>query len=70
MLLLLLLPGEVTVNRAIDYETDEQLRFTVSVSDDGQPSLTSTATVIIEILNINDETPAFQNTDDVSGCVT
>ena len=58
--------GVVTVSRPIDYETDETLTIVVAAGDDGQPPLSATATVVIDVQNENDESPVFQNVSQVS----
>ncbi|XP_030634831.1 protocadherin-8-like [Chanos chanos] len=42
--------GEIYLNRALNYDIDESLRITVTVSDNGRPSLTSTATIRFTII--------------------
>ncbi|XP_062866527.1 protocadherin-8 isoform X2 [Trichomycterus rosablanca] len=37
--------GEIYVNREVAYEVDDTFKVTVTVSDNGRPSLTSTATI-------------------------
>ena len=58
--------GVVTVKRPIDYETDESLVLVVAAGDDGEPPLSATATVSVQVLNVNDESPMFQNISQVS----
>ncbi|KAL4226468.1 Protocadherin Fat 4 [Mactra antiquata] len=53
--------GAVRVVLAPDYETDKNFAIVIEVNDGGTPSLTTTATVNVEITDINDNTPAFQN---------
>ncbi|XP_031414748.1 protocadherin-8 isoform X2 [Clupea harengus] len=42
--------GEIYLNRELNYDVDESLRVTVTVSDNGRPSLTSTATIHFTII--------------------
>ncbi|XP_076839442.1 protocadherin-8-like [Brachyhypopomus gauderio] len=42
--------GEIFLNRELNYEVDESLKVTVTVSDNGRPSLTSTATIRFTII--------------------
>ncbi|KAL6481521.1 hypothetical protein MHYP_G00096010 [Metynnis hypsauchen] len=42
--------GEIYLNRELNYEVDESLKVTVTVSDNGRPSLTSTATIRFTII--------------------
>ena len=54
------------MKRPIDYETDESLVLVVAAGDDGEPPLSATATVSVQVLNVNDESPMFQNISQVS----
>lgn len=47
------------VKNRIDYESIQTLNFEVIVTDKGVPQLTSTATVNVEVININDKDPLF-----------
>ena len=49
----------VTVVKPLDYETDKTLQVIAVAVDNGQPQLTSTATININIINVNDENPTF-----------
>ncbi|CAL4115826.1 unnamed protein product, partial [Meganyctiphanes norvegica] len=51
--------GVVTVLDRLDYETQHQLSFTVMAWDTGIPTLSATATVLVELINVNDEEPVF-----------
>ena len=51
--------GVVTVKKPLDYETSKTAKFMVTASDNGHPQLTSTATINVAVVNINDETPIF-----------
>ncbi|XP_027213278.2 cadherin-87A [Penaeus vannamei] len=51
--------GVITVKARLDYETQPQLSFTVVAHDTGVPTLSATATVIVQLENINDEEPVF-----------
>ncbi len=51
--------GVLSVRREIDYETIQRLEIVVIAADGGTPQLTSTATVRIEVVNINDNKPTF-----------
>uniref|UniRef100_A0A4W4GU15 Protocadherin-8 n=2 Tax=Electrophorus electricus TaxID=8005 RepID=A0A4W4GU15_ELEEL len=42
--------GEIYLTRELNYEVDESLKVTVTVSDNGRPSLTSTATIRFTII--------------------
>ncbi|KAK8743275.1 hypothetical protein OTU49_001344 [Cherax quadricarinatus] len=53
--------GVVTVKDRLDYETQPELRFIVVAHDTGVPTLTASATVIVQLENINDEEPVFSS---------
>lgn len=51
--------GAVRVTTALDYETTQHFTILVEVSDGGSPTLTVTATVNLEVTDVNDNTPTF-----------
>ena len=51
--------GIFTLTSELDYETEEHYRFVVSGSDSGQPRLSSTVTVYINVKDVNDNIPSF-----------
>ena len=51
--------GLITVNKKFDHEEEPSIRFYVLARDKGEPALTSTATVVINITDINDNPPLF-----------
>lgn len=53
--------GDLFLSVALDYETIDVYRFTITAQDGGSPSLKSTVNVIVNIINIDDECPRFQN---------
>ncbi|XP_067636828.1 cadherin-87A [Eurosta solidaginis] len=55
--------GVITSNARIDYETIKEVKFIASVSDTGVPSLTSTAEVTVDIINLNDNEPQFSQSE-------
>lgn len=52
--------GLITTAAGLDHEREMELRFLVVASDGGSPSLSSTATVIIHVVDVNDNKPIFQ----------
>ncbi|XP_053381635.1 protocadherin Fat 4-like [Mercenaria mercenaria] len=58
------LTGEVSVqiNRELDRETTPSYNVTIIAIDQGAPPLTGTATLSIDIIDINDEFPVFSRT--------
>ncbi|BFZ14947.1 hypothetical protein BsWGS_17986 [Bradybaena similaris] len=51
--------GIITANHRLDRERLAQYTFQVVAADHGQPALTATATVTINILDLNDNDPMF-----------
>jgi hypothetical protein len=51
--------GIVTVNGPIDYEVTRLFQFQVEAVDAGRPSLSSMATVTVDVIDVNDVAPAF-----------
>ncbi|KAE8740358.1 hypothetical protein FOCC_FOCC014138, partial [Frankliniella occidentalis] len=51
--------GVVRTTRRIDYEENNSLNFTVVAYDSGAPPLSSTADVLVNVININDMDPVF-----------
>lgn len=43
----------------IDYETIKEIALTATVTDTGIPQLTSTAQLLIDVINTNDNEPIF-----------
>ena len=51
--------GNVTVTGPINYELEHEINMQVLARDAGEPALTSSASIRIEILDIDDERPEF-----------
>lgn len=51
--------GIFTLTSDLDYEKEEHYRFVVSGTDSGQPRLSSTVTVYINVKDVNDNIPSF-----------
>ncbi|XP_041359660.1 protocadherin beta-9-like [Gigantopelta aegis] len=51
--------GDIVANANFDRETVSEMTFTVRVRDEGEKPLTSTATVIVNIMDRNDNRPIF-----------
>jgi hypothetical protein len=51
--------GMVTTTQKIDYETTPQLNLTVIAYDSGAPQFSAQAHVTVNIVNINDMDPVF-----------
>lgn len=48
------------MNSSLDYESQHAFELTVQVSDGGTLSLSSTQTLTLLLLDVNDETPLFE----------
>lgn len=55
--------GVITLTKRLDYETIKEVKFVATVSDTGVPPLTSTADVIVDIINLNDNEPQFSHNE-------
>ncbi|XP_055857461.1 cadherin-87A isoform X2 [Episyrphus balteatus] len=55
--------GVITSTARIDYEIIKEVRFTATVTDTGVPQLNSTAEVIVDIINLNDNEPHFTQSE-------
>ena len=51
--------GEVRLNKALDYESQQEYSLIVSAFDLGTPSLSSNLTLKVKVSNINDNSPIF-----------
>ncbi|XP_072446339.1 protocadherin-1-like isoform X2 [Chiloscyllium punctatum] len=51
--------GEIRVNAILDREQQEHYEFKVAAADKGTPSLKGTATVVVSVLDENDNDPKF-----------
>ena len=55
--------GTVSIVETVDYETYKELNVTVSVSDMGDPSLSTTVSVIVAVDPVNEYDPVVENVD-------
>ena len=51
--------GTITTRKFLDHETQSDFKFFIEAADSGVPSLSSTATVVVKVTDINDNGPAF-----------
>lgn len=51
--------GTIKTKARIDYESIKQIYVNAFVTDTGVPQLTSTAEIIVDIINTNDNDPVF-----------
>lgn len=49
----------VTTNQKLDYENTPQLNFTVIAYDSGAPQFSAEAHVTVNLVNVNDKDPIF-----------
>uniref|UniRef100_A0A8C2IZQ9 Protocadherin-16 n=1 Tax=Cyprinus carpio TaxID=7962 RepID=A0A8C2IZQ9_CYPCA len=52
--------GLITTVAGLDHERETELRFLVVATDGGSPSLSSTATLTIHVVDVNDNKPIFK----------
>uniref|UniRef100_A0A8C1VX50 Protocadherin-16 n=1 Tax=Cyprinus carpio TaxID=7962 RepID=A0A8C1VX50_CYPCA len=52
--------GLITTAAGLDHERETELRFLVVATDGGSPSLSSTATLTIHVVDVNDNKPIFK----------
>jgi len=55
--------GIITLKGSLDYEAVKEYVLTISVSDGGTPQLSSTATVVLTVTDINDVAPVFVDSE-------
>ncbi|XP_066552590.1 protocadherin Fat 4 isoform X2 [Amia ocellicauda] len=51
--------GLLSLNQPLDFETVQQYTLTVEARDGGSPQLQSTCSVIVQVLDVNDNAPQF-----------
>lgn len=51
--------GVIRTKARLDYEKTKEIQFVATVTDTGIPQLTSTAHIVVDILNTNDNEPHF-----------
>ncbi|XP_072526719.1 protocadherin-23 [Salminus brasiliensis] len=52
--------GHLYLNSSLNYESQPVFKLTVRASDSGLPSLSSTQTLTVVVLDVNDEAPMFE----------
>ena len=55
------LTGELRTTTALDYERQPLHQFTVTAKDGANPAMMSVRTVLVNLVNIDDECPRFEN---------
>lgn len=53
--------GVIKTKSRIDYESIKQIHLNAIVTDTGIPQLTSTAEIIVDVINTNDNDPIFNS---------
>ena len=53
--------GVIRTDGVFDFETQKYLQFTVTAIDGGSPPRSASATVVLNILDVNDEAPVFKS---------
>ena len=53
--------GEIHTAASLDYEQQNQHQFRVTALDGGNPSMNSTVTVFVNLINVDDECPRFES---------
>lgn len=51
--------GEVFVNSALDYESKQTIEVAITAKDDGYPSMSGTARLRIDLIDVNDNAPVL-----------
>lgn len=51
--------GEVTVSSALNFESVHEYRLTVQARDSASPALSTTATLVLTVLDVNEHSPQF-----------
>ena len=54
--------GELETNKELDRENQALYNLTITASDNGNPSLSSSMVVQIHVLDLNDNKPRFEKT--------
>lgn len=58
-----MLTGVIRTKSRIDFESIQQIHLTASVTDTGIPQLTSTAEILVDVINTNDNDPTFKSSE-------
>jgi protocadherin Fat 1/2/3 len=53
--------GLVTLSKSLDREQQSVYNLTVQAVDQGTPQLTARATLVVQVLDVNDNPPEFEN---------
>lgn len=56
----------VTTTQRLDYESTPQLNFTVIAYDSGAPQFSAEAHVTVNLVNVNDKDPIFDQVSNIN----
>lgn len=55
--------GMLTLTSSLDYETSQRYSLVITAFDDGEPCLQTNMTIFLDIQDMNDNTPVFEQSD-------
>lgn len=55
--------GHLTLTRHLDYETAQRHSLVITATDTGVPPLSANLTVLVEVQDVNDNLPVFEQTE-------
>ncbi len=55
--------GSLSLTSSLDYETAQRHTLVITASDDGDPPLKTNTTVFLEVQDVNDNSPVFEQTE-------
>lgn len=55
--------GHLTLSRHLDYETTQRHSLVVTATDKGNPQLSANLTVLVEVQDVNDNLPVFEQAE-------
>lgn len=55
--------GHLTLNQHLDYETAQRHTLIVTATDSGEPPLQANLTILVEVQDVNDNIPQFEQNE-------
>lgn len=55
--------GHLTLNRPLDYESQQRHTLMITATDSGSPALSANLTVLLEVQDVNDNAPVFEQSE-------
>lgn len=55
--------GVLTLTSSLDYETSQHYSLVITAYDEGEPRLQSNMTIFLDVQDMNDNTPVFEQSD-------